>query len=138
MAKNAVLSNAMRTLMATAVDQEFDNGYLRIYTGAQPASPDTALSGQTLLAELRFAVTAVSGESNGVLTFAALTGEDAALATGTAAWARCLKADGTTAILDLTVGTADANVIVPTVNVEQNVAVNVTSMSVTVASASAQ
>lgn len=137
MAKNATISNAVRSLMANAIDQEFDNGYLRLYDGTQPAGPDTALTGQTLLAELRFAVTAVSSESNGVLTFATLTGEDAALATGTVTWARCLKADGTTAIMDVTVDTTNANVIVPTTSVAAGIAVNVTSMSVTAAAASA-
>jgi hypothetical protein len=138
MPRNATLTNAVRSLMALAIDQEFDNGYLRIYTGAQPANPGVALSGQTLLAELRFAATAAASESNGVITFAALTPEDAALATGTATWFRALRSDGTTAIMDGSVDTADANLILATTSIVANAEVDVTSFSVTVAQSSAQ
>ncbi len=140
MAKDARLSNAMRSLQANAIDQEYDNGYLRIYTAGsgRPAGPDTAISDQVLLAELRFAADAVASESNGVLTFAALTPEDAALATGTAAFARALKADGTTALQDYSVGTSDANVVLATTSIVAGVQVSVSSMTVTVAASSAQ
>lgn len=141
MPKDARISNAMRSLMALAIDQEYDNGYLRIYaagTAGRPAGPGTAITDQPLLAELRFAADAVSGEVNGVLTFAALTPEDAALATGTAAFARALKADGTTAIQDYSVGTSDANVIMATLSVVAGVQVSVASMTVTVPASSAQ
>ena len=140
MPKDARWTNAVRSLAALAIDQEFDNGYLRIYTAGsgRPATPATAITDQVLLAELRFAATAVASESNGVLTFAALTGEDAALATGTAAFARALRSDGTTAIVDLSVGTSDANVLLPTLTINTGVAVNLSAMSVTVAAASAQ
>jgi hypothetical protein len=138
MAKNAVISNAIRSLMALAIDQEFNTGYLRIYTGSQPADPSVAVGAQVLLAELRFNATAVSGEANGVLTFNALTPENAALATGTATWFRCLKSDGTTAIMDGTVGTADANLVLATTSIVTNAEVAVTAFTVTAAQASAQ
>lgn len=138
MPRNTTLSNAVRSLMALAIDQEFDNGYLRIYTGSQPASPDAAIGAVTLLAELRFAATAVASQSNGVLTFAALTPEDAALADGTAAWFRAFRSDGTTPILDGTVGTSDANLILGTTNIVQNAQIDVTSFTVTAAQTSAQ
>ena len=140
MPKDARITNAMRSLMALAIDQEYDNGYLRIYSvgSGRPAGPGNAITDQVLLAELRFAADAVSGEANGVLTFAALTPEDAALATGTAAFARALKADGTTALQDFSGGTSDANVILSTLSIVAGVQVSVSSMTVTVASASAQ
>lgn len=131
-------SNAVRTLRALAVDQEFDTGYLRIYSGTRPATADTALAGNTLLAELRFAADAVASESNGVLTFGTITSEDAALATGTASFARLFKSDGTTVICDLSVGTSDANVILPTLSITTGVEVAVSSMTVTEAAESAQ
>ncbi len=138
MANAARYTNAVRTLMANAIDQEFDTGYLRIYDGAQPAGPSTAIGAQVLLAELRFAATAVASESNGVLTFAAITSDASANATGTAAWFRCLKSDGTTAICDGTVGTATSNLILNTVSIVSAAAVSVSAFTLTIASESTQ
>jgi hypothetical protein len=79
------------------------NGYARFYDGATKSSPEVALSGNTLLAELRFAATAGT-VSNGVLTFNALTSDASANASGTPTFMRCFRSDGTTAELDLSVG----------------------------------
>lgn len=137
MAKDLRITNALRSLMALAIDQEFDNGYLRIYDGSRPSGPSTAVSGQTLLAELRFAATAVASEADGVLTFAALTADASANATGTATWCRALKADGTTALADGTVATSDANLVLNTVSIVSGANVSVSSCSFTVAASSA-
>lgn len=63
------------------------SGFLRIYDGTQPAGPDTALSGNTLLAELPLSATAAPAASGGVLTFSTITDEASAIATGTQTWA---------------------------------------------------
>lgn len=138
MAKSTGWTNATRTLMAQGVDQEFDNGYIRIYTATRPATPSTAITTQTLLAELRFANPAAASVTNGVITFDSISPDTSANATGTAAWARCLKSDGTTAICDLNVGTSDANIIVSTTAISAGVQVSITSATVTVAATSAQ
>lgn len=138
MAKSTGWTNAARTLMAQGVDQEFDNGYIRIYTASRPAGPSTAITTQTLLAELRFANPAAASVTNGVITFDTISPDTSANATGTAAWARCLKSDGTTAICDLNVGTSDANIIVTTTAISAGVQVSITSATVTVAATSAQ
>lgn len=138
MAKNATFSNAARTDMATAIEARFNTGYLRIYTGAQPAGPDTAIGAQTLLAELRFAADAVATNVNGLLTFAAMTEEDAALADGVPTWYRAFESDGVTAIHDGTVGTADANLILAAASIVTGVAVEITSFTIDVKAASAQ
>ena len=39
-----------------------------------------------------------------------LTAEDSALASGTASWARCLKSDGSSKVMDCTVGASGANI----------------------------
>lgn len=95
----------------------FDNGYLRVYDGAQPESADDAVTDQVLLAELRFAADAFPAAVDGVITSNAITDEDSALADGTAAWCRCLASDGTTVLMDGSVGTSDANVIINTVEI---------------------
>lgn len=137
MPKDTRITNAVRSLQALAIDQEFDNGYIRIYDGTRPAGPSTAITSQVLLAELRFAATAVSSESNGVLTFAAITKDTSANATGTATWARLLKSDGTTAIADIEVGASGANLNLSTTSITAGVEVDITSFTWTVASTSA-
>lgn len=137
MAKSTGWTNAVRNLMADAIDGEYNDGYLRIYDGARPATPATAVTTQVLLAELRFANPAAASVTNGVITFAAISPDTSANNTGTAAWSRCLKSDGTTAICDLNVGTSDANIIVATTAISAGVQVSVTSATVTVAATSA-
>ena len=68
MALNPKRSNAAVSAAADAVCPLLNNGYLRIYSGTQPATADTALSSNTLLAELRFGATAFGAASNGVAT----------------------------------------------------------------------
>jgi hypothetical protein len=137
MAKNATWSTAERNAMLNAIKADFDNGFLRIYDGAQPAGPDTALGAQVLLAELRFGATAFGAAAAGVLTANAITSDASANATGTAAWFRCLKSDGTTALHDGTVGTSSANAIVATTSIVALAVVDCSAFTITDASASA-
>lgn len=105
MALNTRLSTQGRDVQLNAFGPEFDNGYFRIYDGGQPATPNTAITTQVLLAELRFnadAFPVVSG--GGPLSANALTDDSSADATGQATWARCLKADGSTVLMDMSVG----------------------------------
>jgi hypothetical protein len=140
MAKNTTWSTVERNTKLDAVKADFNTGYLRIYdsTGTgQPAGPDTAITTQVLLAELRFNATAFPASSSGVLTANAITSDAAANATGTATWFRCLKSDGTTALMDGTVGTASANLILATTSIVINAVVDVSSFTITDAAASA-
>lgn len=116
---------------------DFNSGYLRIYDGAQPAGPGTALSGQTLLAELRFNASAFGAAVAGVATAAAIV-SGVGLAVGTAAWYRCLKPDGTTALHDGTVGTAASNCIIATTSIVVAVAVACSAFTLTEAATSSQ
>lgn len=109
MALNPKLSNASATKAANAVlETDLDNGYLRIYDGSQPATADTAIGAQVLLAELRWNATAFAGAVNGVATANAIT-SGTGLAASTATWFRALKSDGTTVVFDGSVGTSGAN-----------------------------
>ncbi len=60
-----------------------NSGYISIYSGSQPATPETAASG-TLLAELRFNATAFGAAASGAITAGAITADSSADATGTA------------------------------------------------------
>mgnify|MGYP000045872762 FL=1 len=133
MANNLKLSNEAVNAEADAFSVLLDNGYLRIYDGTQPANADTAISTQTLLAELRFNADAAPVAVNGVLTFNAITQDSSANNTGTASWGRALKSDGTTVIFDGAVGTSGSDInLTGTVSIVAGAIVGVTSASFTV------
>lgn len=113
-----------------ALAVQFNNGYMRIYTGAQPATPETAASG-TLLAELRFNATAFGASSSGVITANAITSDSSADNTGTAGWARCLKSDGTTALMDGDVSTSGAFVNLNSVAISSGASVSISALTIT-------
>ena len=83
------------------------SGYIQIYTGTQPASPDAPLSGNTLLVTLTFSATAfpASSISGGIVTATAnAITSGTAVATGTATFGRFFKSDDSTAVFDGSVG----------------------------------
>jgi hypothetical protein len=131
MALNPKRSNAAVNAAADAVCAQVNNGYLRIYDGTQPATGDTAVSTQVLLAELRFGATAFGAASAGVATANALTADSAANATGTASWFRALKSDGTTSVFDGTVGTSGCDLNMNSVAIQANANVSVTGFTYT-------
>lgn len=132
MAANLKLANATVNGQADDLARRLDSGYLRIYDGAQPATADTALGAQVLLAELRFAATSAPAAAAGVLTFNAIVSDTSANATGTATWFRCLASDGTTVVFDGSVGTASADLILNSTAISAGAQVDVTSFVHTV------
>jgi hypothetical protein len=129
MAKNTVMANAAVQAEGDAFVALLSNGYLRIYSGTQAATGDTAIGAQVLLAELRFGTPAAgSTPTSGVITFNAIT-SGVAGNTGTAAWFRALKSDGTTGVFD---GAADVtgntpNLVLSTVSIVAGATVSVSS-----------
>lgn len=132
MPNNLKLSNNVVNPQADALSDLADNGYLRIYDGTQPATADTAISTQVLLAELRFNATAAPAASNGVLTFNAITQDSSANNTGTASWFRALKSDGSTVLFDGTVGVSGSDLNIATTAIVAGAIVGVTSFVYTV------
>lgn len=132
MALNPKFSNACVNAEADAIGGALNNGYIRIYDGAQPTNADTAVGAQVLLAELRFGADAFPAASNGVLTANVITDDSSANATGTAAWARILASDGTTAYFDGTVGTATANVVINSTSIVTGAVVSCSSLTLTI------
>ena len=125
-------SNIMVNAEANVVGDALNTGYIRVYDGSQPATADTAIGAQVLLAELRFGADAFPAASAGVLTANPITDDSSANATGTAAWARILQSDGTTTMWDGSVGTASANVILNTVSISSGAVVSCSSLTFTV------
>lgn len=122
---NPQASIAARDAMLNAITALLNGGTINYYTGSQPASPDTAISSQTLLCTDTFNATAFGSASAGSATANAITTGTAG-ASGTVTWCRC-EASGGTAHLDLSVGTASADVIVATTTISSGNQIPVTS-----------
>lgn len=131
MAKNFKNSNTSVNAAVDAITALANSGKVRIYTASQPATADTAVSGQTLLAELTMNSTAFGAASAGVATANAITSDTSADATGTAAWFRVLKSDGTTALWDGSVGTSDADMVINSTAIQSGAAVSISSFTYT-------
>jgi hypothetical protein len=110
MALNIQLADATVNAQATALSTLCNSGIIRVYDGTQPATADTAASG-TLGVTLTFGATAFPAPSSGVLTANAITG-GTAVASITPTWARILKSDTTTVIMDVSAGAAGANMTI--------------------------
>lgn len=110
----------------------FNSGYLRIYDGTQPTTADDAITTQVLLAELRWNSTAFGAASVGTITANAITPDTNAPASGTHAWFRALKSDGTTKILDGSSGTSNTDIILPVATINAGQTVSITTLTITV------
>jgi len=91
------------------------NGYMEIYANdgdGMPADANTAITNQTLLGTVVFAKPAFStADSSGSSFAASITGEDSAVASGTAAWARHYDGDDTV-LCDTDVGDLTSSAVV--------------------------
>lgn len=125
------LTTAVRNAMLDEITSAIgSNGLLRIYDGSQPAGPGTAVSTQTLLAELALSATAAPAASSGVLTFNSITQDSSANATGTATWYRVTTSGGT-AVIDGSVGTSGADLNLNTTSIVTGGPVAVSSFTYT-------
>lgn len=114
---NPQFSTPAVVAQVNAIGNALNNGYLRVYDGAQPTDADTAITDQVLLAELRLAADAFPLSTDGIINSNAITADPSANAAGEATWCRVLASDGTTVWFDGTVGTEDANLILPTTDI---------------------
>lgn len=135
MAKNTQLTNLAASTEADALSDLLDNGWIDILDGTQAATADTAIGSQVVLVSLRLNTTFSGAASAGVLTANAIT-SGTAVATGTASWARIYKSDHTTTVMDCSVATSDANVIVPTTSIVSGQEITCSSFTHTVAKSS--
>ncbi len=79
-----------------------NGGTVRFYNGARPVGPDTALAGNTLIAQCALNSPACSAPSTGVMAFNVI-GDAVVAASGTPTFARFVRSDGTTAVADMNV-----------------------------------
>jgi hypothetical protein len=124
-------SVARRNAMLDTLTSSSASGLLRIYSGTRPTDADTALSGNTLLAELTMGATAFGSASGGVLTANAITSDASADATGTATFARLFQSNGTTAIADFSLATSGSEVTINTTSIVAAAVVSCSAMTIT-------
>lgn len=125
------ISTASKNLGLNATYDVLNGGFLNIYSGTRPAGPDTALSGNTLLAHLPLNATAFAAATGGTKTANSITSDTNAPATGTASFFRAFKSDGTTAVVDGTVGTSGTDAIINSTSIVATTTVACTSWVLT-------
>lgn len=131
------LSNAARNAAADAVVDLLDGGsgagLLKIYSGTMPATPDTAISDQVLLATLTFSDPAFAAAATGTAAASTIADDTSADDTGTAAWARLIDSAGAV-VMDVDVGTTGTTIILNTTNVVSGAVIRITSATITMPS----
>lgn len=129
LAAQSAAANAVTLL----VDAGSLAGRLRIYGGTAPANVNTALTGQTLLADLAMSDPAFGAASSGVSTAAAITSDTSADATGTAVFMRVGSWDGATftPVIQGSVGTSGCDLNLSSTSITLGGTVAVSSLTYT-------
>jgi len=125
---SASLKNAQQDAITTKLGA---SAVLNIYSGSQPASPDTAITSQVLLASLTCNATFAPASSGGVLTLNSIangTGTAGAAGGTTATWYR-LTTSGAVAHIDGTVGISGADLNLNNTSIATGQTVSVTSFT---------
>lgn len=120
--------NAACDAVVDLVDAGSGAGTIKIYTGTSPG-PGNAATG-TLLGTLTFSDPAFGSASSGTATASAITSDTSADATGTAGYARVEDSAGND-VMDLTVGTSAADLILDSVAIVAGGTIAATSCTVT-------
>lgn len=125
-------TDALEAFLDTLNTTIGSGGKLRFYSGTKPANADTALSGNTVLADLALSSTPFGAASSRTITAAAITTDTSADATGTATWASFLTS-GNVRVLDVTVGEAadSADITVDNKDFQAGADIAVTSFTLT-------
>ena len=127
--------NSMLTALRDALDGGTGAAIVRIYSGTQPTNADTALAGNTLLAQLTCSDPSGGSPSSGTLTLSSITEDSSADATGTATFARVLQSDGTTVIFDCDVSTSGATINLNTTSIVSGGPVRITNFTISIPAA---
>lgn len=106
---------------------------INIYSGSYPADADASAGGLTLLAQLTCSASIFTSKTDGapgaVGTFASITQDSSADATGTASTARILTQSGGTVVFQGNVATSSADVVMNTTSITSGSVVAATGTS---------
>lgn len=132
-------TQAVAQSQLTALETSINAGtaaVINIYSGTLPTDADTALGAQVLLSQNVCNASVFSTKTDaapGALgTFAAISDDTSADATGTASFFRLLTQSGGTVIAQGTVGTATSDLIFNTVSFTSGSTVSITSATITI------
>jgi len=132
---NVRIADATRDSMMDQFDADCNaatgSAVIKFYSGTQPATADTALSGNTLLATLTASAVMWGVSANGVLTLATVTDDSSADATGTASFARVFDEEAGSTIFDCDVAASGATINLNTVSIIAGGTVSITSGTMT-------
>lgn len=138
---NLRLANAARNVMmdaleASGIDSGASAATIKLYSGTQPATADTALSGNTLLATFTLDNPAFGAASTGSITLAGTPRTTTGAAAGTATFFRMesVGSGNIGTIMDGDVGTASATLILNTTTISVGVDVSITAGTLTLPS----
>jgi hypothetical protein len=130
MASNLKYSASLKNLQMDALTTRIGaSGELRLYSGAQPANPDTAVGAQVLLATCIMNATFAPAAAVGVLTLNAIangTGTAGAGAGTVCTWFRMTVSGGATAHIDGTVGISACDLNINNTNIATGQTVSIT------------
>lgn len=129
----ALTASAMANAITTRADAGAGAATIKIYSGSQPATADTAATG-TLLATFTLSDPSFGAASSGVITLAGTPKTVAASASGTAGYFRLEDSTGVD-IMDGSVGTSGAELNLNTTTITSGVNVTITSGTITVPTA---
>jgi len=122
-------------MAADGIGDKLDAGLIKIYTGRQPNSVNSAAwATHVLLATLTMDAAAFPVATAGIITAAAIVADSAADTAGTASWFRILMAAGNTAMCDGNVGktAADFCMALNSVTVAAGANVAVSALTITI------
>lgn len=125
-----ITATVANVMLNNGVGTPLNSGYIRIYDGTQPPNGGDPITTQNLIVTLTFATTAFPPASGGVLTANPIT-SGTAVFSSTATWARFLQSDGTTTILDCSVGTSGTDIVLSSVTISSGGTVSLTSLTIT-------
>lgn len=129
MSANTHLSIASWNLALDAAINVLNSGFLEIYDGAQPSTPDVAVTSQNKLAKLPLGATAFGASSSGTKTANAIT-NGSGLVASTATWFRAFKSDDSTAVIDGSAGTSGTDLVLNDAAITVGGTVQVTSWTI--------
>lgn len=128
----ATTRNALADTLDDQVNAGAGAGTIKVYSGTQPATADTALSGNTLLATFTLDDPAFGAASSGVVTLAGTPRNTTGAAAGTATWARCeTSAPATVFDCDVTGTGGGGTIQLNTTTISVGVNLSITSGTVT-------
>lgn len=117
------LSDLAVNIQADAFATLMDGGFIDILDGKQPKDAATALTNQKVGVTFGFGSPAFGRAAAGIIVANPITQGVSRVSLNPATWARIYRADHKTAVMDVTVGTKDAVIVLPTVNLPEGVTV---------------